>query len=81
MPIEGVEFQPRFVTWACPRCDPEYKKQNCYSDGKYCAMQHSEVENLDGVEILNENLVQHCVFQLTELRTETRLVPMNQEHA
>jgi hypothetical protein len=39
-PIVGqVNFKPKFVTWSCPHCDSTYKRKNCVSDGKYCAMQ------------------------------------------
>lgn len=71
VPINSVLFEPKFVTWSCPSCEESYKKQNCYSDGKYCAMQHSSNDDMNGVDILHENLVQHCIFQLTEQRTDT----------
>jgi len=35
-----VEFTPHTVTWACPNCDSDFKKKECVSDGKYCAMNH-----------------------------------------
>lgn len=60
--IEKMSFEPKFVTWACPHCDSDYKKKNCLSDGKYCAMQHSEVVDMDGAEILRENLIEYCIF-------------------
>jgi len=28
-----INFEPKFVTWACPNCDSEFKKQNCLFDG------------------------------------------------
>ena len=37
---EDVDFTPRIVTWACPNCDSDFKKKECVSDGKYCAMNH-----------------------------------------
>lgn len=37
VPISNIDFVPKFVTWACPNCDSDYKKLNCLSDGKYCA--------------------------------------------
>ena len=33
-----VDFTPRIVTWACPNCDSDFKRKECVSDGKYCAM-------------------------------------------
>lgn len=44
------------MTWACPHCDSEYKRANCVSDGKYCAMQSSYNLEVDGTEVILENL-------------------------
>jgi hypothetical protein len=38
--VQDVEFTPKFVTWACPNCESDFKKKECVSDGKYCAMNH-----------------------------------------
>ena len=62
--INHVNFQPKFVTWACPHCDSAYKRKNCVSNGKYCAMQSSHNNDIDGVEIIMENLREHCIFNL-----------------
>ena len=35
-----VDFSPKYVTWSCPNCDDAYKKRECVSNGKYCAMNH-----------------------------------------
>ena len=59
-----VNFQPKFVSWACPHCDSEYKRKNCVSDGKYCAMQTAFNNDMNGVDIIMENLRQHCVYNL-----------------
>jgi hypothetical protein len=32
-----LNFVPRFVTWACPMCTDDFKKSECFGDGKYCA--------------------------------------------
>ena len=61
--IDQVVFEPKFVSWSCPSCDSDYKRKNCMSDGKYCAMQHSEKLELAGQEILLEDLRQWCIFQ------------------
>lgn len=37
---KDVTFTPRFVTWACPSCDSDFKRKECVSDGLYCAMNH-----------------------------------------
>lgn len=39
-----VTFTPRFVTWACPMCESSFKKEECLSDGKYCAPNHIRTE-------------------------------------
>jgi hypothetical protein len=35
-----AEFNPRIVTWACTSCDAEFKRKECLSNGRYCAMNH-----------------------------------------
>ena len=37
---EEIEFTPKLVTWACPTCESDFKKRECVSDGRYCAMNH-----------------------------------------
>jgi len=32
-----MNFKPRFVTWACPACTKEFKQDECFGNGKYCA--------------------------------------------
>ena len=61
--IDQVIFEPKFVSWSCPNCDSDYKRINCMSEGKYCAMQHAEKLELAGQEILLEDLRQWCIFQ------------------
>jgi hypothetical protein len=62
--IKTVNFMPKFVTWSCPHCDSDSKRTNCVSDGKYCAMQHDANIDIDGVEVVMENLRQHCIYEL-----------------
>lgn len=61
-----MDFQPRFVTWACPHCTTQFKEKNCVSDGKFCAMQHDNNIDLNGKEILLEDLRQYCIFYFAE---------------
>lgn len=61
---EIVTFEPKFVTWACPNCDEEFKKQNCLADGKYCGSHHSEKVRLSGREVLMEDIRQYCIYAL-----------------
>ena len=60
--IKTVDFKPKFVTWACPFCDSAYKKENCVSGGKYCAMQTSQNNDMPGAEVIKEDLRQHCIY-------------------
>lgn len=60
--IKEVNFEPKFVTWACPHCDSDSKKENCVSDGKYCAMQHDANVDMAGADVVMENLRQHCLY-------------------
>jgi hypothetical protein len=60
-----INFTPRFVTWACPMCEKQFKKEECLSDGLYCAPNHARTEfmNVQGHSILEEDLRQHCLYQ------------------
>lgn len=60
--IDQITFEPKFVSWACPHCDSAYKNQNCISGGKYCALHHNADIEMDGKEILMEDLRQYCIF-------------------
>jgi len=60
--ITQVNFEPKFVTWACPHCDSDSKRENCVSDGKYCAMQHDANVDMAGADVVMENLRQHCLY-------------------
>ena len=35
-----VDITPRFVSWGCPACTTDFKREECFSDGKYCAPNH-----------------------------------------
>jgi hypothetical protein len=39
---EYMVFTPKFVTWSCPACTPEFKKAECFGNGKYCAPNHNK---------------------------------------
>jgi len=62
--LEGrVDFEPRFVTWECKFCADDYKAEECFGDGKYCAPNHerSTYSNVYGRDIISEDLRQHCL--------------------
>jgi hypothetical protein len=50
-----VLMTPRFVFWRCQDCDIEFQTQNCYSGGRYCAMDSGN-SKLTGQEIVMEDL-------------------------
>ena len=58
-----IDFVPRFVTWACPMCTDEFKQEECYGDGQYCAPNHAKsfTNNILGRDILMEDLREHCL--------------------
>lgn len=58
-----VTFTPRIVTWACTSCDADFKKKECLSNGRYCAMNHKGTY-VEGVDILKEDMRQKCLHQL-----------------
>jgi hypothetical protein len=55
---EGKEvvFTPHFVSWACTGCDDKFKRDECVSDGKYCAMNHLGGDYVKGKDIIYEDL-------------------------
>lgn len=55
---DRIEFEPRFVTWACDFCADDYKAEECFGNGKYCAPNHerSSYSNVYGRDIISEDL-------------------------
>jgi hypothetical protein len=60
---EEANFRPRFVTWACPSCDADFKRKECFSNGKYCAMNHKSTY-VEGKDILMEDLRESCLYDI-----------------
>lgn len=60
-----VNITPRFVTWACPACNPLFVKDECLSNGKYCAPNHikDDFNRYDGKNIILEDLRQTCLHR------------------
>ena len=52
---KDLDFSPHIVTWACPTCESDFKKRECISNGKYCAMKHTS-NFIKGVDIIMEDL-------------------------
>ena len=53
-----VHFTPRFVTWGCPACAADFKEEECFGNGKYCAPNHNKSTDLfvKGRDIIMEDL-------------------------
>lgn len=65
-----MKFTPRFVTYPCPDCEADWKADECYSDGKYCAPNHirTPTSNIKGQSLLREDLRMMCLYD--ELKKE-----------
>lgn len=61
----SVYFTPRFVTWGCPACTQEFKKEECFGNGKYCAPNHNKSTDMfvEGKDIIMEDLRQTCLHK------------------
>jgi len=60
-----TEFEPHIVTWACTSCDSEFKKKECLSNGRYCAMNHKGTY-IQGKDILMEDLREKCLYKIVK---------------
>lgn len=69
---DDVQFKPRIVTWSCPYCDNDFKRKECVSDGKYCAMNHIS-QNQQGKDIIYEDLREICLYNILERKGQTKL--------
>ena len=61
--VKEMDFKPKFVTWTCEGCDADFKKENCLSNGKYCALQSDMSNQISGSEIIMEDLRQYCLYK------------------
>lgn len=52
---DKVNFTPHYVFWECDHCDDKFAAKNCYSRGKYCAVEPSD-HVMTGREIIDEDL-------------------------
>lgn len=53
-----VHFTPRFVTWGCQACAADFKEEECFGNGKYCAPNRNKSTDLfiKGKDIIIEDL-------------------------
>jgi len=52
---DKVLMTPHYVTFDCRDCDEEYKKKECFDNGKFCALNHKNVK-MNGQEIIKEDI-------------------------
>ncbi len=57
-----VQMTPHFAFWTCEDCEAEIKKEDCYGNGAFCAMNEKNL-NTTGQTILDEDLRQYCIHQ------------------
>ena len=68
---DQVQFTPHYVFWECSNCDQVYLENDCYGNGKYCALEPSNA-NIRGQEIVEEDLRQLCMWENLASRNETK---------
>ena len=68
---DKVLMTPHFVFWKCTFCEDEYLANDCFSGGKYCAVEPSN-ENIKGREIILEDLREKCLYRKTYSDEKTR---------
>ena len=59
-----VLMTPHFVTWQWESCDTKFKEEECFGNGKYCAIAHKRVK-MSGKEIILEDLRQKWIYDST----------------
>ena len=69
---DNVEFTPHYVFWECTNCDKVYLENDCYGNGRYCALEPSN-GNIRGQEIVLEDLRQMCIWEQVKGQNETDL--------
>ena len=65
-----MNFKPRFVTWACTACTTDFKIDECFGNGKYCAPNTNQDTGTTttsgfakGKDIIMEDLRQVCLHE------------------
>jgi len=68
---ESVLMTPRHVVWACPECEEDFKKNNCFGNGKYCALNPTHPDK-KGTNIMIEDLRSSYIYEKFYENPETR---------
>lgn len=60
------------MTWSCEFCTDQYKSEECFGNGKFCAPNHERASysNIYGRDIIMEDLRMQCLHEL--LKRENR---------
>jgi hypothetical protein len=58
---DQVLMTPHYVFWKCEFCEQDYLDNDCFSGGRYCAVD-SNNEKVRGREIIMEDLRQKCIY-------------------
>ena len=61
-------FTPRVLTYACPQCSADLKRDSCLAEGAYCAIfpaakLPAPLASLKGRQMLEESLRERCLYQ------------------
>lgn len=56
-----VLMTPRYFSWPCVNCDTSITDEDCFCEGKYCAMDETNLR-VNGKDIIHENLRQKCIY-------------------
>jgi hypothetical protein len=59
---DNVSMTPHYFSWPCFGCDDEIKKEDCFGNGKYCAVDYNDL-NMKGTDILLANIRQKCIYK------------------
>ena len=72
---DNVNIKPRYVTWSCQACDFQFRQDECFSNGKYCAPNHikDDFHRIDGKDIIYEDLRQSCIHDIVTDEGEQHL--------
>lgn len=65
-----VKFSPHYVFWECINCDQEYLDNDCFGNGRYCALEPSNA-NIRGAEIVMEDIRQMCLWENLSAKNQT----------
>jgi len=57
----NIKFTPHYVYWQCDKCESSFVDNDCYGNGKYCAMEPSD-HKITGRQIIDEDLRQKCLY-------------------